>query len=161
MDQKIDLQAAERTPGTVLTITRYFDAPPALMFRVWTQPEHVARWWGCAEATGDVRVECDLRVGGAFSAEMLLKDGAVHCIRGVYREIEEPTRLVFTWAWENTAGFQGANTLVTLTFEARNTGTFLTLRHELFADEEACLAHGDGWRASLDRLAGYLPAMLA
>ena len=53
-------------------------------------------------------------------------------------------------------GFQGGETLVTVTFEDKDGQTELTLRHESFDTEDACAAHGEGWGASLDRLGGYL-----
>ncbi|MCF3628403.1 SRPBCC domain-containing protein [Thalassospiraceae bacterium LMO-SO8] len=138
-------------PQTTLFLTRTFAAPRALLFKLWTQPEHIVRWWGCAE-TGSVDFTSDLRVGGEFTAVMQLANGHTHRITGVYCKIEEPARLVFTWAWENTDGFQGGETLVTVTFEEKDGQTELTLRHESFATEDACAAHGQGWGASLDRL---------
>ena len=142
-------------PQTTLLLTRTFAAPRALLFKLWTQPEHIVRWWGCAE-TGEVDFTSDLRVGGEFSAVMQLANGHTHRITGVYCKIEEPSRLVFTWTWENTDGFQGGETLVTVTFEDKDGQTELTLRHESFDTEDACAAHGEGWGASLDRLGGYL-----
>jgi uncharacterized protein YndB with AHSA1/START domain len=139
-------------PQTTLLLTRVFDAPRALLFKLWTQPEHIVRWWGCAE-TGKVDFTNDLRVGGEFTAVMQLANGHTHRITGVYCKIEEPARLVFTWAWENTDGFQGGETLVSVSFADRDGKTELTLRHESFATDDACAAHGEGWGASLDRLA--------
>lgn len=140
------------TPRTTLLLTRDFAAPRALVFKAWTQPEHIARWWGCTEATGGVRFKNDLRVGGEFAAEMTLGNGIVHKIWGVYCKIEEPSLLVFTWAWDNSEGFKGGETLVTVSLEETATGTRLTLRHESFASEDDCQSHGEGWGASLDRL---------
>ena len=144
-------------PETTLLLTRVFDAPRALVFRLWTEPEHIARWWGCAQ-TEEVSFTSDLRVGGAFTAEMQLEGGDVHRIWGVYCKIEEPERLVFTWAWENTNGFSGQETLVTITLADLGGKTELTLRHESFEAAEDRDAHGEGWRASLDRLGDYLAA---
>ncbi|MEQ9557605.1 MAG: SRPBCC domain-containing protein [Rhodospirillales bacterium] len=142
-------------PRTTLLLTRTFAAPRALLFKLWTQPEQIVRWWGCAEA-GDVKFTNDLRVGGVFTAVMQLPGGHTHRITGVYCKIEAPERLVFTWAWENTDGFQGGETLVTVTFVDKDGQTELTLRHESFAQEDHRDAHGEGWGASLDRLADIL-----
>lgn len=141
-------------PQTTLLLTREFSAPKALLFKLWTQPEHIVRWWGCAE-TGEVDFTNDLRVGGAFTAVMKLGNGHTHRITGVYCKIEEPDRLVFTWAWDNTDGFHGSETLVTVTFKETSGGTELTLRHDFFDKVDDRDAHGEGWGASLDRLAGY------
>ena len=140
--------------GEVLVLTRRFKAPRALLFRLWTRPEHIVRWWGCAE-TATVDFRNDLRPGGDFVAEMTLQGGVVHRIWGTYREIAEPERLVFTWSWENPE-FAGGDTLVTVTFEEAGDETELTLRHEAFAEAEARDLHGLGWSASLDRLEGAL-----
>ena len=79
-------------PQTTLLLTRTFAAPRALLFKLWTQPEHIVRWWGCAE-TGEVDFTNDLRVGGEFSAVMQLANGHTHRITGVYCKIEAPERL--------------------------------------------------------------------
>jgi uncharacterized protein YndB with AHSA1/START domain len=147
----------EAAQGETLVLTREFAAPRALLFKVWTQPEHIVRWWGCSEVDGcQTKFTNNLRVGGEFSAEMSLGDGDVHRIWGVYCKIEEPERLVFTWSWENSRGFEGEETLVTLTFEETAGGTRLTLKHEKFATADDRDSHGDGWTASLDRLAELL-----
>lgn len=146
------------TPRTTLLLTRTFAAPRALLFKLWTQPEHIVRWWGCAEA-GDVDFTNDLRVGGKFTAVMQLSNGHTHRITGVYCKIEAPERLVFTWSWDNGEGFKGEDTLVTVTLEETATGTKLTLRHESFAREDDCQAHGEGWGASLDRLGEFVATL--
>lgn len=127
-----------------------------MLFKVWAQPKHVARWWGCAEAEGNVSFKVDLRVVGEFSADMVLESGDRHRIWGAYQEIKEPERPIFTWSWENTNVFRGKDTLVTLTFEDHDGKTKMTLVQQLFDDPEARDPHGEGWGASLDRLAGYL-----
>ena len=81
------------SPETILELKRVFAAPKALLFKVWTQPEHMVRWWGCADATKN-EIQTDLRPGGAFSVRMELADGTIHRIWGEYREIAEPDRLV-------------------------------------------------------------------
>tara|TARA_R100001039_G_C1809610_1_gene82362 strand:- start:400 stop:861 length:462 start_codon:yes stop_codon:yes gene_type:complete len=146
------------TPRTALLLTRDLAAPRALVFKAWTQPEHIVRWWGCAE-TGDVKFTNDLRVGGEFSAVMKLSNGQTHRIFGVYCKIEAPERLVFTWSWDNGEGFKGGETLVTVTLEETATGTKLTLRHESFASEDDCQAHGEGWGASLERLGDFVATL--
>lgn len=142
---------AERT----LVITRLLDAPRSLVFKVWTQPEHLARWWGCA-GTKVTTFECDLRPGGEFRFHVRLTDGSDHWTRGVYREVVEPERLVFTWALEDADGRLGHETLVTVTFVERGQKTELTLHHAVFESTEARDRHRKGWAESLDRLAGYL-----
>src|ERR1700744_353653 len=78
-----------------LTITRIFDAPRELMFKVWTDPKHLSLWWGPAKFTNPV-CEVDLRPGGHILIHMKGPDGIVHPMGGVYKEIVPPERLVFT-----------------------------------------------------------------
>ncbi|HBC09369.1 MAG TPA: polyketide cyclase, partial [Rhodospirillaceae bacterium] len=122
--------------------------------RMFTEPQHVVRWLGCAPES-EVSFRNDLRVGGEFVSEGHMPDGTVNRVWGVYREISQPDRLVFTWSWE-AAGFKGSDTLVTVALAEQDGGTELTLRHEAFADGEARDLHGQGWGMCLDKIAGLL-----
>src|SRR5262245_63539620 len=78
-----------------IVITRVFDAPRDLVWKVWTQPEHVARWWGPRGFTTTV-TELDLRVGGRSRYVMKGPDGAEYPVCGVFREIVPFERIVTT-----------------------------------------------------------------
>ena len=78
-----------------LTIVRTFDAPAALVFSMWSNPEHFAAWMGPEGFTCPV-VEIDFRVGGAYRALIVSEDTGDSWFWGVYREIERPSRLTFT-----------------------------------------------------------------
>ncbi len=145
------------TQSRVLTMTRSFDAPVPLLFKVWTQPEHMARWWGCAGSTVESAV-ADLRVGGTYRVVMRLEDGAMHRVTGVYREIDAPNRLSFTWAWEDDDGDLGHETVVTVSFEAAGAKTLMHFRQAIFETAEMCMLHNQGWTASFERLDDYAPA---
>lgn len=144
MDATID------TPTRELVLSRTFDAPRALVFKAWTQPEHMARWWGC-DHTVKNKVTNDFRVGGGFRSEMTLDDGTLHVVIGKYVEIDAPARLSFTWDWES--GGLGSETLVEIDLEEEDGKTVMTFRHSLFASTELRDAHSSGWTASFDRLA--------
>ncbi len=138
-----------------LLLTRVIDAPRALVFRAWTEPEHMVRWWG---PKGFTTPSCtmDVRPGGAWRICMRGPDGVEHWARGVYREVVAPERLVTTWAWEEADGSAGRETVLTVTLEERGTGTVLTLHHGLFGDAVECENHRDGWTQILERLAGVM-----
>ena len=144
-------KAAERE----LVITRVFDAPPHLVFKAWTEPERLVRWWG---PQGFTTPSCtmDVRPGGAFRFCMRSPEGIDHWLQGVYREIVEPERLVCTWAWEDAEGTPGHETLLTVSFAAHGAKTRLTLRQAVFETVTARDAHQSGWSGGLDRLAEYL-----
>jgi glutathione S-transferase len=91
--------------------------------------------------------EVDARIGGKYRVEMHGGSGAVHIVTGEFKEISPPQRLVYTWGWLNGAG-RGPETVVTLTFAARDGGTDLTLEQSGFLTEEARAQHEHGWNAS-------------
>ncbi len=114
-----------------LVITRVFDAPRSLVFKTWTQPEHLARWWGPQGFT-IVSCEMDVRPGGGWRRCMRSPEGTLHTKRGVYREIVVPERLVFTYADVDAAGRAGPETLVTVSFAEQGGKTRLTLHQTGF-----------------------------
>ena len=143
--------AAERE----LVITRVLDAPRSLVFKVWTQPEHLARWWGPKGFTAP-SCKMDLRPGGAWRACIRSPEGTEHRMQGSYREIVEPERLVFTFAWEDDEGRPGHQTLVTVTFAEQDGKTRLTFHQATFESVESRDSHHGGWSECLDRLEDYL-----
>jgi uncharacterized protein YndB with AHSA1/START domain len=149
VDADTDLQQRE------LVVTRVIDAPRALVFRAWTQPEHVARWWGPKGFTV-THCEMDVRVGGAYRCAMRSPQGTEYWKRGVYREIVEPERVVFTFAWEQPDGSLEHELLTTVTFEAHGRKTRLTLRQGVFETTGRRDDHVTGWSSTLERLAEYL-----
>ena len=81
-----------------LRVSRTIRADPDTLFQVWTDPQKLMHWWrqegeGWAFAGASV----DLRVGGRYRLSMTAPDGKTHVAVGVYREIERPLRLLFTW----------------------------------------------------------------
>ena len=148
---RIDAEVRERE----LVITRIFDAPRELVFRAWTEPDRAARWWG---PRGFVTTYCsmDVRPGGTFRVCMRSPQGADHWKQGVYREVVEPERLVFTFAWEDGKGKPAHQTLVTVTFAERGDKTELKLHQAMFETVEARNTHQHGWTSTLERFAQYL-----
>jgi uncharacterized protein YndB with AHSA1/START domain len=150
----------EKPADRVLNMSRVFDAPRSLVFKVWTQPEHLVRWWGCPR-TKSATCKIDPRKGGAFRVVMRLEDGTDHRVSGVYKDVTPPERLVFTWAWEDADGNRGHETLVTVTFAEQGGKTKLTLRQEVFESAEMCDLHREGWTASLERMVAEIAAARA
>ena len=151
MRTSIDVEERERE----LVITRILDAPRDVVFRAWTEPDRVARWWG---PQGFVTTYCDMdiRPGGDFRVCMRSPEGAEHWKQGIYREIVAPERLVFTFAWEDAEGKPGHQTLVTVTLADRGGQTELTLRQAVFETVAARDDHRRGWTSTLQRFAEYL-----
>jgi uncharacterized protein YndB with AHSA1/START domain len=112
-----------------ILIAREFDAPRELVFKAWTTPELVRRWWHANR--GEVTVcEIDLRPGGTWRYVMVTPDGAEVGFHGVYREVVPSDRLVSTEIYEGlpegVSEEEGA-TVNTVTFDERDGRTFVRL----------------------------------
>jgi uncharacterized protein YndB with AHSA1/START domain len=150
------MAAAEAATGAAeLVISRIFDAPRRLVFEAWTDPMHLARWWGPHRFT-IVSCEADVWPGGAWRRTMRAPEGGVIRKHGVYREVVAPERLVFTYVSDNATGNPGPETLVTVTFADIGDKTRLTLRQTFFESVAERDAHRDGWTSCLGRFAEYL-----
>jgi uncharacterized protein YndB with AHSA1/START domain len=145
--------------GQGLVLTRVFDAPRELVFKVWTDPKHVARWWGPRGFTNPV-CELDLRPGGAILIHMRGPDGVVYPMTGAYQEIARPERLVFTSAALDSNGNPMFEVLTTVTFAEESGKTKQILRARVIkktAQAAPYLAGMEaGWTQSLERLAAHV-----
>ena len=148
-----------RGDGHALVINRVFDAPPALVFSLWSDPEHVKRWWHPRRYTTPA-FEMDFRVGGAYRYCIRTDDGVESWAQGRYREIVPAQRLVFTFRWDSGHAEHDADTLISVTFEPRDSGakTFVTFRQEPFASASRRDSHAEGWAQVLDSLAAFIAA---
>ncbi|HET6569182.1 MAG TPA: SRPBCC domain-containing protein [Rhodothermales bacterium] len=154
------LNITEEPEGIVLDITRVFDAPRELVFEVWTQPEHFARWYGPKGATMPF-CTMDARPGGTLHFCHRFPDYEDVWVRGVYDEVVPPERIVCT-SWFSDAegrrverpGFP-PEMQVTVSFAEKEGRTELTARHTgLVVDQ----GEVQGWTEVLDRLEDYLKA---
>ena len=147
-----------------LTIVRIFDAPRRLVFKAWTDPEHLAQWWGPKGFTAPI-CEMEARTGGALRILMRGPDGAEYPMTGVIREIVEPERLVFTSVAMDGDGKHLLEGVTTVTFAEQGGKTKLTLQTRavgLVADAARMLEGMDaGWTQSIDRLAAHVAHMRA
>ena len=139
---------------TTLRLRRRFAAPRERVFRAFTDPTILVRWWG-PEGMTVPEIALDLRPGGKWRTCMESKEGSLHCVGGVYREIVAPERLVMTWIWEQ-GDLEGLETQVTLEFHEVGAETELRLTHERLPSESARDAHQGGWSSSFTCLERYL-----
>lgn len=140
-----------------LVLTRVIDAPPAKLFRAWTEPELMKQWFAPLPWT-TTKVEVDLRVGGSSLIVMRSPEGQEFPSRGVYLEVVKNQKLVFTDAFVNAwEPSEKAFMVATLTFEQHDGGTRYTARvqHWSTADREAHEKMGfhEGWGLCTDQLA--------
>jgi|SRR5262249_52758810 len=137
-----------------LLIVRTFNAPPSLVFALWSSAEHMKRWMGpkdfiCPEAT------IDFRVGGRYRAMIKSAQHGENSFSGVYREIVPDKRLVFTFIWENEGPSAALEMLVTITFEERDGKTVQTFHQAPFRNVERRDSHVGGWSQAFDKQAAY------
>ncbi|MGC2108976.1 MAG: SRPBCC family protein [Candidatus Korobacteraceae bacterium] len=140
-------------------MARVFDAPRRLIFDAWTKPEHVPHWMLGPEGWTMPVCEIDLRPGGVWHFVWRRSDGTEMEMRGVYREVSPPERLVSTESWGGDWP-ETLNTLV-LTEEGGKTTMQLTILYPSKAARDAALKTGmaDGVGASFDRLAKHIASM--
>jgi uncharacterized protein YndB with AHSA1/START domain len=136
----------------VLRIERLIAASPERVFDLWTEPELLVAWWG-PEGYDVPTHAIDVRPGGHWRTTMRSPEGKRVTVSGVYRTIDKPHRLVFTWAWDQDDGSRGHETEVTVTFESAPGGTRLKLVQQTFQDKTARDNHNKGWSSSFNCLA--------
>ena len=157
-DYLAELQAKERAMENdrELVITRVFDAPRDLVFKAWTDPAQARSWMGPRGFTA-THLEGELRPGGAWRACLRRDDSGEELWQGgVWREIVEPERLGFTFAWDEASGRRGHETLVEVTFAEEGGKTTMSFRQAVFESVEQRDGHRGGWTSTFERLAEHL-----
>jgi len=137
-----------------LVIERRFAVAPEKVWRAWTDPQAIRRWFGPGGPQPVSAAELDLRVGGRFRIVFGGADGNAHEAQGVYREIVPNRRLVFTWTWPRTTPER--ESLVTILLTEVGGGTEMLFRHEQLFDDKVRDDHRRGWSETFDKLARLL-----
>jgi uncharacterized protein YndB with AHSA1/START domain len=123
-----------------ILITREFDAPKNLVYKAWTTPELVKRWWHANR--GEMTVaEIDLRVGGGWRYVMVTPDGMEVAFHGVYREIVPNERIVSTEVYEGMPDAEAVDTLTLSEIDGRTLLTIL-VQHESKKHRDAHIESG-------------------
>ena len=138
-----------------LRIERTYQAPAEAVFDAWTSEEVIRRWWQAERGWDTPEAEVDLQVGGTVHVTMRDPEkGVEHGGGGTYTEVERPTRLAFTWLWDDDT----RRTLIEIDFEETGGATTVTFTHSGLWDEEAVRSHEGGWGRILDSLGSELEA---
>ena len=133
-------------------LTRTFPVTPEMAFAAWTNAAQMAQWWGTSDHPGTA-AEIDLRVNGAWRACMTSSEGEDHWAGGIYRTIDPPRQLAFTFAWE---AYPDSISEVTITFTPQGDRTEMTFYQTLQVSPETAAAYQAGWEETLDRLAAHV-----
>jgi uncharacterized protein YndB with AHSA1/START domain len=152
----VTVTSSETTRVTLPTdeqilITREFGTRRELIYRAWTTPELVKRWW-CGERGEMTVAEIDLRVGGTWRYVMITHDGAEVAFHGEYREIVPDERIVYTEEFEGRPGAH-ARTAVTFTEVDGRTTVEILVQYGNRRDRDAHRdLMADGMQDALDLL---------
>jgi len=139
-----------------LVITRTFRAPRKLVWQAWADPKNMIQWMGPRHHPAS-HYENDFRPGGAWRSRLAATDGSEDLwLGGNYRELIEPERMVFTFAWDGDDGKPENEMLITITLAEDVAGTKMTLHQTGFRAVEQRDGHNEGWTSCFDRLDDFL-----
>jgi uncharacterized protein len=134
-----------------LEVKRLIKAPRERVFAAWTTPDGILKWFG-PDTCRALSAKVDLRVGGEYRVHAHTEEFGETEVVGVYREVNRPSRLVYTWNWADSPMNEMGETVVTVDFVDVNGDTEVRLRHEGFPGSEPRDKHNYGWTGCLDKL---------
>jgi uncharacterized protein YndB with AHSA1/START domain len=144
--------------GPELVIVRTLRAPRALVWQAWADPTRMVKWMGPHNFPARHH-ENDFCPGGAWRSCLAAIDGSEELwVGGTYRELVEPERLVFTFAWDGDDGRPENEMLVRIELAEQGDHTVMTLRQTRFVSTDQRDRHNGGWTACFERLDEYLAA---
>ena len=132
-------------------IERIFKATPDRIFRAWTDPAQLIKWFKTRPETNILEVLADPRVGGSYRISIEM-EGGPWIVGGTYLAVVEPSLIEFTWMWEE-ATMEPAETIVRVELTPTADGTHLKLTHSRLSNETSFQAHDRGWIGTLSTLA--------
>ncbi|MDA1192022.1 MAG: SRPBCC domain-containing protein, partial [Candidatus Poribacteria bacterium] len=147
---------AQMAEAIALEIKRTLNASPDKVFSAWTDPKQIPLWFAPHPSMSVPSAVVDLKVGGAYRVVFKDPEGDEYVAVGEDREINRPSKLVFTWGWEEADEGDSIDTLVTIQLRENNGGTDLILTHENFVSAESRDKHEHGWVGCLEGLAKHL-----
>lgn len=149
--------AADVAARQILRMQRTFNAPRELVWLAWSKPENLVQWMGPVEWPA-VIATCDFRVGGIWRVCLRSPETGQDLWQGgVYREVDAPRRLVFTFKWdESHEDGPPVDTLVTVELSEVGARTRMDFTHEGLKSEQSLTGHAHGWASTADRLEAWL-----
>jgi uncharacterized protein YndB with AHSA1/START domain len=141
---------AEPSKSLELAIRRFLPAPREAAFAAFTEPDELAKWWG-PEGFSVPSLDFNPRVGASYRIEMQPPEGDAFSLTGEFREVEAPSRLAFTFAWEPPDP-DDVETLANLSLRDLGGSTEVAFVQGRFKTEERRALHEGGWSDSFDKL---------
>lgn len=142
------------TEEQTLKITRHIKAPRERVFAAFTSAESISQWF-CPGPVKVIECSADFRVGGSYRIKSKSPEGEV-VVSGVYREIISPSKIAYTWKWEDDEDWENVDSLVTFEFKPVGDETELNLTHTGFPSNESRGRHNHGWGGCLDKVDNLL-----
>ena len=136
--------------AALVQIRRTIPAPVERVYRAWTEPELVERWFK-PRGGSSAGAEMDVRAGGRYRWGMKLL-GHVYYAFGEYVEVEPVQRLVFTFGWEQVPFVRMTDSVVTVEFHDQDSQTEVVITHERLGGRALRSMHRQGWEGCLDLL---------
>ena len=140
----------------VLEQERVFDASTEQVFRLFTEPTELGKWWGPHGFTTP-EIQIDLRLGGTLRFTMQPPDGEAFHLSGEFLEIQPPSKLRFTFRWEEPVP-DDRETVAAVSLESLGGRTSVSLTQGDFTTEERLELHRSGWADSFEKLDAVLEA---
>jgi len=140
---------ARKVRDDELFVERTFDAPVALVFRLWENRDHMIRWWGPEKFTC-MELDWEMKPGRPWRAVMAAKDWGVSGMGGVVREVEKNRRIVFTFRWDDDSGYD-MDTVVTVTFAEKDGKTVQSFHQAPFSNVKLRDDHIGGWNSLINK----------
>lgn len=144
-------------PTRSLQVKRFIKSPPERIFAAWTNPEQIKHWFGPANCRVS-EAQIDLRVGGAYRLCIFSEEHGDLAVRGEYLEVSAPSKLVFTWQWEEDPEWEEVTSVVTVELFEKEGGTEVQITHAGLPSDEHASRHEHGWNGCLDKLAARADA---
>ncbi len=133
-------------------VRKVINAPVDKVFKAWTDPDQISKWFLSCESTADTRIEQDVRTGGQYRIDSIGSENKNVSMTGTYQEVIPNKKLVFSWT-NNSQDAPAKDTLVTVEFIAKGDGTEVILKHTNFVDQATAERHNMGWTRLLENLA--------
>lgn len=147
---------APRSDELTLELKRVLTAVPSVAFALFSDPRELMKWWG-PEGFTIPSLDFEPRVGATYRIEMKPPEGDAFYLSGKFREVDPPTRLAYTFVWEDPVP-DDVETLVALSFRDLGESTEIALRQGPFKTEARRALHRDGWSDGFDKLERLISA---
>lgn len=142
--------------AAVVEVRRRLSATPRKVFAAFSDAELVRRWLSPSPEITLAVLQFEFRVGGTYRFRYQVPGGQTMLVNGVYRRIEPPSKIVFSWTIEPPDEHAGLQSQVTVGIAPDGDGALLLIRHEKLTQAGAGQRHAQGWLGALDRLEALL-----